>query len=205
MYPNSNMNFDSFFALGDNEVHNNTCDIGQTEDIDQSTNFDFRWLSATAAHLESHLGLEIPHDRMLLGPANTALTMMDYQVQLNGDSNMTDAGLCDENQATSTDWNNSNTNRIQDLDLPGALSILTDEEQQLTVGQQPALTEPGPQTREPSAAVNHHLDGTEASSVKYATSEDWAKHRGLITCLYEKMTLPEVMRHMEQEEGFSAT
>jgi len=199
------MNFDSFFALGDNEVHNNTCDIGQTEDIDQSTNFDFGWLSATAAHLESHLGLEIPHDRMLLGPANTALTMMDYQVQLNGDSNMTDAGLCDENQATSTDWNNSNTNRIQDLDLPGALSILTDEEQQSTVGQHPALTEPGPQTREPSAAVNHHLDGTEASSVKYATSEDWAKHRGLITCLYEKMTLPEVTRHMEQEQGFSAT
>lgn len=203
MYPNSSMNFDSFFVLGDSEAHENICDIGQFQDIDPSTGFD--WLPATAAHLESHLGLETPHDRTLLGTADTALTMMDYQVQLNGDSNMTDAGLCYENQATSTDWNNSNTNRIQDLDLPGALSILTDEEQQLTVGQQPALTEPGPQTREPSAAVNHHLDGTEASSVKYATSEDWAKHRGLITCLYEKMTLPEVMRHMEQEEGFSAT
>jgi len=201
------MKFDSFFALGDNEVHNNTCDIGQTEDIDQSTSFDPGWLPATAAHLESHLGPKIPHNRMLLGPADTALTMMDFKVQLNGDSSMTDAGLCYENQATSTSWNNSNTIRIQDLDLPVAypLSVLTDKEQNSNAGQHRAHTELGPQTREPSAAANHHLDGTEASSVKYATSEDWAKHRGLITCLYEKMTLPEVMRHMEQEEGFSAT
>ncbi len=197
------MNFDSFFILGDGEPHENICDIGQFQGIDQSTGFD--WLSATGAHLESHLGLETPHDRTLLGPADTALTMMDYQVQLDGDSNMTDAGLCYENQATSTDWNNFNTNRIQDLDLPGALSTLTDEEQQLTVGQHPVLTEPGPQTRELSVAAIHHLDGTEASSVKHATSEDWPKHRGLITSLYEKMTLPEVMRHMEQEKGFSAT
>ncbi len=197
------MNFDSFFILGDGEAHENLWDIGQFQDIDQSTGFD--WLPATAAHLESHLGLETPHDTTLLGPVDTALTMMDYQVQLNGDSNMTDAGLCYENQATSTDWNNFNTNRIQDLDLPGALSILTDEEQKLTVGQHLVLTGPGPQTREPSAAANHHLDGTEPSSVKHATSEDWAKHRGLITSLYGKMTLPDVMRHMKQEKGFSAT
>ncbi len=197
------MNFDSFFVLGDSEPHENICDIGQFQGIDQSTGFD--WLPATAAHLESHSGPEIPHNRTLLGPTNTALTMMDYHLQLNGDSNMADAGLCYENKATSTDWNNFNTNRIQDLDLPGALSILTDEEQQLTVGQHPALTEPGPQAIEPPAAANHHLDGTEPSSVKHATSEDWAKHRGLITSLYEKMTLPEVMRHMKQEKGFSAT
>jgi len=179
------MNFDSFFILGDGEAHENLWDIGQFQDIDQSTGFD--WLPATAAHLESHLGLETPHDTTLLGPVDTALTMMDYQVQLNGD------------------WNNFNTNRIQDLDLPGALSILTDEEQKLTVGQHLVLTGPGPQTREPSAAANHHLDGTEPSSVKHATSEDWAKHRGLITSLYGKMTLPDVMRHMKQEKGFSAT
>ncbi len=203
MYPNTSMDFNSFFFLGDSEAYENIWDIGPSEEIDQSTGFD--WLPATAAHLESHSGPEIPHNRTLLGPADTALTMMDYQVQLNGDSNTTDAGLCYETQATSMNWNNSNTDRIQDLDLPGAFSILTDEEQQLTAGQYPALTEPGPQTREPSVAAIHHLDGTEASSVKHATSEDWAKYRGLITSLYEKMTLPEVTRHMEQEQGFIAT
>lgn len=193
------MDFDSLFVLGDSEALENTYDTGQYGGID--------WLPATAAHLESHLGLETPRDGTLLGPADTALTMMDYQVQLNGDSDMLDADFGFEDQATLTDWNNFNASRIQDLDLPAACSLsgLTDQEKNSTVGQYAAHTEPGPQTREPSLAINHYLNGAETSSIKQASPEDWTKHRGLITCLYEKMTLPEVMRHMEQQKGFSAT
>lgn len=205
MYPNSRMNFGTFFDLGDSDAHGDFFDMGQSEDIDQSTNFD--WLPSKAAHLESHLGPEIPHGRRLVGPGYTALTMMDYQVQLNDDSNMTNAGLCYEEQATLADWNNSDTTRVQELDLPVTCSssVLTDDQTNPTAGHHLVHTEPGLQTREPSVAANHHLEGSEASSVKRASSEDWAKHRGLITSLYEKMTLRKVIRHMEPKEGFSAT
>lgn len=205
LYLISSMDFDSFFVLGDSGAHGDIFDFGQSEDINLSTDFD--WLPTTAAHLGSHLGPEIPHDRTLVSPDDTALTMMDYQVQLNHDSNMTDAGLFYEDQTTSADWNNSDTIGIQDFDLTVAhsSSILTEEERHSTTRQHLAHTGPSPQTGEPSMAANHHLDRTKASSAKHTSSEDWAKHRGLITSLYEKMTLPKVMRHMEQEEGFSAT
>lgn len=270
------MDFDSLFSLGDSEALENMYDTGQYEGID--------WPSATAAHLESPLGLETPRDKTLLDPADEALTMMNYQVQLKGGSNMFDADFSFENQATSTDWNKFNASRIQDLDLPAAdslsgltneekysnhtepgsqtrepsmavihyfdenvqfsddsnmldadldfenkatstdwnkpnpsriedldlpavesLSGLTDQEKRSSAGQHAAQSELGPQAREPSVGAIHHPDGTETFSMKNASPEDWTKHRGLITCLYDKMTLPELMRHMKQKKGFSAT
>lgn len=193
------MDVDSLFFLGDSETLENGYDTCQYGDID--------WLPTTAARLESHLGLEPPLGRTLLGPPDTTLTTKDHQVQVSGDSNMIDADLSFENQATLTDRNLSGTSRIQDLDLPVAyhLSGLTDKEQISTAGQHPAYAEPGFQTGEPLVVANDHLDTISAPSVKHTTSEDWAKHRILITTLYEKMTLSEVMRYMEQKEGFSAT
>ena len=206
MYADPSMGFESFFVLGGSEAHGDVWNIGQPEDIDQSTGLE--WLPATAAHPENHLGFNLPHDRTILGPDDTALSMTSFQVQLNGDSNMTDLGLCYENQATSVDWNNSNTIRFQDVtNFPVAYSLsgFSDLEQPLTAVLHSAHTGLDAQTTEPSVAANHHLDRTEASSVKHATSEDWTKHRRLITNLYEKMPMPEVMRHMEQKKGFSAT
>lgn len=43
------------------------------------------------------------------------------------------------------------------------------------------------------------------SATGWATVQDWEKNRELISDLYERMTLPEVMKRMEAEHGLKAT
>ena len=41
--------------------------------------------------------------------------------------------------------------------------------------------------------------------VRWATQEDWDKYRNLIECLYDSMTLAEVIEFMTVEHGIKAT
>lgn len=52
--------------------------------------------------------------------------------------------------------------------------------------------------------VSQHT-ATNAREPKLASKVDWITHRQLITNLYSTMTLPRLMRHMEEEHAFKAT
>ena len=130
--------------------------------------------------------------------------MLDIQMQYRTAKSLTDVDIMRENQEIRTHSDLSSSPKIVDLDLPEAQSPLHSfHNTELTKTESPTAL-PSPQAPDQqSVGIGSNLGTRRIRKLaKPATKADWVKFRPLITTLYGRMTLHEVIKRMEREHGF---